>query len=118
VNVFDSSALIAYLRRESGSDVVREHLLAGGACSAANWSEVAQKVQASGADRSMSSCVESFEQNLGARFLGSVDADGVGRRGCGRLAAEPFGVRGVVGLLGGVALLPEGAPAPVVDLIR
>ena len=68
--------------------------------------------------RSMSSCVESFEQNLSARFLGSVDADGVGRRGCGRLAAEPFGVRGVVGLLGGVALLPEGAPAPVVDLIR
>ena len=69
-------------------------------------------------DRSMSSCVESFEQSLSARFLGSVDADDVGRRGCGRLAAEPFGVRGVVGLLGGVALLPEGAPAPVVDLIR
>jgi ribonuclease VapC len=50
VNVFDSSALIAYLRRESGSDVVREHLLAGGVCTAANWCEVAQKVQASGAD--------------------------------------------------------------------
>ena len=54
MNVFDSSALIAYLRRESGSDVVREHLRAGGACSAANWSEVAQKVQASGADWALS----------------------------------------------------------------
>lgn len=50
MNVFDSSALIAYLRRESGSDLVREHLLAGGACSAANWSEVAQKVRVAGAD--------------------------------------------------------------------
>ena len=50
MNVFDSSALIAYLRRESGSNMVREHLLAGGVCSAANWCEVAQKVQASGAD--------------------------------------------------------------------
>ena len=54
MNVFDSSALIAYLRRESGSDVVREHLLAGGACSAANWCEVAQKVRASGADWALS----------------------------------------------------------------
>ncbi|MES2094471.1 MAG: PIN domain-containing protein [Actinomycetota bacterium] len=50
MNVFDSSALIAYLRRESGSDVVRDQLLDGGACSAANWSEVAQKVRGAGAD--------------------------------------------------------------------
>ena len=50
MNVFDSSALIAYLRQESGSELVREHLLAGGACSAANWSEVAQKVRLAGGD--------------------------------------------------------------------
>jgi len=54
VNVFDSSALIAYLRREPGSEVVREQLLIGGACSAANWSEVAQKVRFSGADWAIS----------------------------------------------------------------
>ena len=50
MNVFDSSALIAYLRQESGSELVREQLLAGGACSAANWSEVAQKVRFAGGD--------------------------------------------------------------------
>ena len=54
MNVFDSSALIAYLRRESGSDTVRQRLLAGGVCSAANWCEVAQKVRASGADWALS----------------------------------------------------------------
>ena len=50
MNVFDSSALIAYLRRESGSELVREQLLAGGVCSAANWCEVAQKVRFAGGD--------------------------------------------------------------------
>ena len=50
MNVFDSSALIAYLRRESGSALVREQLLAGGVCSAANWCEVAQKVRSAGGD--------------------------------------------------------------------
>jgi ribonuclease VapC len=54
VNVFDSSALIAYLRRESGSSVVRDHLLDGGVFSAANWSEVAQKVRGAGADWAIS----------------------------------------------------------------
>lgn len=62
MNVFDSSALIAYLRREPGSDVVREQLLAGGACSAANWSEVAQKVRSSGADWAISrALLQSYE---------------------------------------------------------
>jgi PIN domain nuclease of toxin-antitoxin system len=44
VNLFDSSALLCFLRGETGADVVERELLAGGACSAANWSEVAQKV--------------------------------------------------------------------------
>jgi ribonuclease VapC len=44
VNLFDSSALLCFLRGENGADVVERELLAGGACSAANWSEVAQKV--------------------------------------------------------------------------
>lgn len=43
--IFDSSALIAYLRQEPGAHVVRDHLENGGQCSAANWAEVAQKVE-------------------------------------------------------------------------
>ncbi|SDQ35138.1 type II toxin-antitoxin system VapC family toxin [Quadrisphaera sp. DSM 44207] len=50
MSVFDASALLAYLRGEPGADLVEEHLGAGGSCSAANWSEVAQKVRAAGAD--------------------------------------------------------------------
>lgn len=46
MNVFDASALLAFLQGESGGDVVEEELQAGGAVSAANWSEVAQKVRA------------------------------------------------------------------------
>jgi ribonuclease VapC len=47
VNVFDSSALLAYLQSEVGAGVVRERLGDGGVCSAANWSEVAQKIESS-----------------------------------------------------------------------
>ncbi|MCY7405083.1 MAG: PIN domain-containing protein [Cryobacterium sp.] len=50
MNVFDASALLAYLRGETGVDVVRELLDAGGVCGAANWAEVAQKVRCAGAD--------------------------------------------------------------------
>lgn len=50
MNVFDASALLAYLQGEPGVDVVRNQLEIGGACGAANWSEVAPKVRAAGAD--------------------------------------------------------------------
>lgn len=43
VFLFDASALLALLYDESGADFVRERL-AGGVVSAANWSELAQKV--------------------------------------------------------------------------
>lgn len=43
--VIDSSAVLAYLQDEPGSDTVRTALLDGAAISAANWSEVAQKVR-------------------------------------------------------------------------
>lgn len=36
------------MQGEPGAEVVKEALLAGGACGAANWSEVAQKVRARG----------------------------------------------------------------------
>lgn len=48
MNVFDASALLCYLQREVGADAVKRELLVGGSCSAANWSETAQKVMARG----------------------------------------------------------------------
>jgi len=44
VNLFDASALLAFLQGEAGAEVVERELIAGGACSAANWSEIAQKL--------------------------------------------------------------------------
>jgi len=44
VNLFDSSALLCFLQGESGADVVERRLGEDAACSAANWSEVAQKI--------------------------------------------------------------------------
>lgn len=49
MNVFDASALLAYLAGELGADAVQARLEVGGVCGAANWAEVAQKVQAAGA---------------------------------------------------------------------
>jgi PIN domain nuclease of toxin-antitoxin system len=46
VNVFDASALLAFLQGETGAAHVEGALQAGGCCGAANWSEVAQKVRA------------------------------------------------------------------------
>lgn len=44
MNLFDASALLCFLKGEKGADVVERELIAGGACSAANWSETAQKL--------------------------------------------------------------------------
>jgi ribonuclease VapC len=48
VNVFDASALLAFLQGEEGAPQVENALEDGGACGAANWSEVAQKMRAHG----------------------------------------------------------------------
>jgi len=53
MTVFDSSALLALLKGESGAEQVREMISEGDVCGAANWSEVAQKVRAAGADWSL-----------------------------------------------------------------
>jgi PIN domain nuclease of toxin-antitoxin system len=50
MTVFDSSALIAFLKDEPGATTVMNHLVQGGWCSAANWSEVAQKISAADGD--------------------------------------------------------------------
>jgi PIN domain nuclease of toxin-antitoxin system len=48
VNVFDASALLAFLQGEDGASAVEAALESGGACGAANWSEMAQKIRAHG----------------------------------------------------------------------
>lgn len=54
MTVFDASALLAYLAGEPGHQEVERALAEGGRCSAANWSEVAQKVRAAGGDWDLS----------------------------------------------------------------
>ncbi len=46
--VLDASAILAFLQEEDGADTVEVALVADARCSAANWSEVAQKVLAAG----------------------------------------------------------------------
>ena len=54
MNLFDSSALLCFVGGEPGSKAVERGLTAGGAaCSAANWSEVAQKTRSRSRDRSL-----------------------------------------------------------------
>jgi ribonuclease VapC len=48
MNVFDASALLTFLQGEQGATEVEEALQGGGACGAANWSEVAQQIRAHG----------------------------------------------------------------------
>ena len=50
MTVVDASALLAFVQAEPGSDVVEQTLIDGAVCSAANWSEVAQKVLAAERD--------------------------------------------------------------------
>ena len=50
MTVLDASALLAFVQGEPGADVVETALIAGAQCSAANWSEVAQKVLAANRD--------------------------------------------------------------------
>jgi PIN domain nuclease of toxin-antitoxin system len=48
MNVLDASALLILLQGERGAAEVEQALEHGGACGAANWSEVAQKIRAHG----------------------------------------------------------------------
>ena len=50
MNVFDASALLAFLQGEEGSDRVETALIDGGICGTANWSETAQKIRSYGRD--------------------------------------------------------------------
>ncbi|RZS32424.1 PIN domain nuclease of toxin-antitoxin system [Herbihabitans rhizosphaerae] len=54
MNVFDASALLAFLRGEEGADEIERALDAGGVCGAANWSEVIQVLIRHGRDWELS----------------------------------------------------------------
>jgi len=56
-DVVDASALLAFLQGEKGADTVEEVLLRRPGCSAVNWSEVAQKTRAAGADWSLAAAL-------------------------------------------------------------
>jgi PIN domain nuclease of toxin-antitoxin system len=90
VNLFDSSALLCFLRGEAGADVVERELAAGGACSAANWSEVVQKVdQGGGAWRPARALLLSY--GLGIEPVIADDAERAARlwrRGSGLSLAD------------------------------
>jgi ribonuclease VapC len=53
VNLFDASAILAFLQEEDGSDVVEAAFEDDPRCSAVNWSEVAQKIRSHGGDWSV-----------------------------------------------------------------
>ena len=55
--VLDASAVLAYLKGEPGADVVESALRDGACCSAANWSEIIQKVTAAERDWSLAAAL-------------------------------------------------------------
>ncbi|MFS0892983.1 type II toxin-antitoxin system VapC family toxin [Microbacterium sp. 179-I 3D3 NHS] len=82
--VLDASALLAFLQGGPGADRVEE-LLDGAIVGAANWSEVAQKVRASGADWGVASGLL-LSYDLVIEPVTRADADSaaaLGRRGSG-----------------------------------
>lgn len=65
--ILDASAVIALLKKETGYKTVQNALAAGAACSAVNYSEVAQKIRAAGINWSTAASV------LSARGLTVLD---------------------------------------------
>jgi ribonuclease VapC len=72
VNVLDSSALLAFLQGEEGAGVVETALADESCCGAANWSEVAQRVGASGGDWGLA---RALLQSFGLAVEPVVEAD-------------------------------------------
>ena len=57
MNVFDSSALLAFVLGEPGADTVERELAEGGVCGAVNWSEIAQQILAHGRNWDLTSAL-------------------------------------------------------------
>lgn len=79
MNVFDASALLAFLQGEPGASTVEHELAAGGRCGAVNWSEVAQKVLAHGRDWELArALLQSYELDIAD--VTAIDAEWAARR--------------------------------------
>jgi ribonuclease VapC len=79
VNVFDASALLVFLQGEAGAAEVEKALSGEGACGAANWSEVAQKIRALGRNWDLSrALLASYGVQIEAVTVG--DAEWAARR--------------------------------------
>lgn len=79
MNVFDASALLAFLQGEPGSPIVERELAVGGHCGAANWSEVAQKVLAHERDWDLArALLQSYELDI--TDVTAADAEWAARR--------------------------------------
>jgi PIN domain nuclease of toxin-antitoxin system len=77
--VLDASAILAYVAGEAGAEVVESALAERTFCSAANWSEVAQKVIAAGRDWDLvAALLRSF--NLHVEPVEVADAEWAARR--------------------------------------
>lgn len=74
MNVFDSSALLAFLQGEPGATPVETALVEGGVCSAANWSETAEKVRSHGRDWELARALL-FSYGLDVEPVGLDDAE-------------------------------------------
>lgn len=88
MNLFDSSALLAFLHVEPGADVVEERLESEpSACSAVNWAEIAQKVLARGRDWTAASSFL-LDHELQVIPVLAADAEAAARlwRACGGLS--------------------------------
>lgn len=79
MNVFDASALLAFLQDEPGAATVERELTAGGRCGAVNWSEVAQKLLARGRDWDLAKALLlSYELEIAE--VTAIDAEWAARR--------------------------------------
>lgn len=89
MTVYDSSALLAYLLGEPGGVFVGQRLVRGGAVSAANWSEVMQKMSASGAWAESRDVLLSFSIEVAAVVRDDAEqAARLWRRGSGLSLAD------------------------------
>jgi len=72
--VLDASAILAFLRGEPGDDTVEEAFNQGSCCSAANWSEVMQKILANNDNwEAMQQLLKSYK--LSIRSVTQADAE-------------------------------------------
>jgi ribonuclease VapC len=72
VKVLDSSAVLAFLQGEQGADIVETALADEICCAAANWSEIAQQIIASGRDWGLA---RALLQNFGLTVEPVIEAD-------------------------------------------